>query len=572
MELVWCGARNGGAGDQAASGHRPARPPSGPSWPPATRPGRAAAGARAAAGRASSCRIPAGRPSAGGARRRRRSPAPAGRPAGPRTSARSGGGGSSAPASGPGSSGHGASPIERGDDLGQRRRHPHAAPGGDVGLGGRRHRARRRRRRSSTATIGATPGTRRSVPSRPSSPMKPSPSTDAGPQLLVGDQHADGDRQVEPGARLAGAGRGQVDGDALVRPLQLARAHDGGPDPVARLPAGRVGHADDAVPGQALADVDLDADRDGRWRRAGWRTGWMRARWPSLDSMWIGGGTAADRSHDGVVVNVPRGCHGAAGAGTAAASRPSVALTRSGPSCSVLGPGRVRSVPGPAVPDSPGCCGERSDPSAASSSPSWPSGRPAATTGPVTPRRSAARSRTTATCWSPRRRRSTTSTTTSACTAASARSRRWPSSPTGPRSCSTSRRRAPSSPSDPESVQRAAARPTRRSGRRSPSQDWLVANCEVDLGPVATIVPQAAPPPGDDRGAGRLTPAAATQASGVVTATLRISPRRDLTSSHRPYSTAASAVNQRSRSESFWICSSVLPEWKAMSSAIRRLV
>ena len=51
-----------------------------------------------------------------------------------------------------------------------------------------------------------------------------------------------------------------------------------------------------------------------------------------------------------------------------------------------------------------------------------------------------------------------------------------------------------------------------------------------------------------------------------------ISPRRVLTSSTRPYSTACSAVNQRSRSESAWICSSDLPEWRAISSAIRRFV
>ena len=50
-------------------------------------------------------------------------------------------------------------------------------------------------------------------------------------------------------------------------------------------------------------------------------------------------------------------------------------------------------------------------------------------------------------------------------------------------------------PDDPESVQR-AARQAYATERSSVSvAAWLLANCQVDLGPVATIVPQAAPPP-----------------------------------------------------------------------------
>ena len=94
----------------------------------------------------------------------------------------------------------------------------------------------------STATMGATPGTRRSEPSRPSSPMKPCPVHIGRSQLLAGDEHADGDGQVEPGPGLARAGRGEVDGDRLLRPL-TPRAEHGGPHPVPRLAAHRVGHA-----------------------------------------------------------------------------------------------------------------------------------------------------------------------------------------------------------------------------------------------------------------------------------------------------------------------------------------
>ena len=51
----------------------------------------------------------------------------------------------------------------------------------------------------------------------------------------------------------------------------------------------------------------------------------------------------------------------------------------------------------------------------------------------------------------------------------------------------------------------------------------------------------------------------------------------DLAAAHddlvaEPYSWACSAVNQRSRSKSAWICSTDLPECLAISSAMRCLV
>jgi len=50
-------------------------------------------------------------------------------------------------------------------------------------------------------------------------------------------------------------------------------------------------------------------------------------------------------------------------------------------------------------------------------------------------------------------------------------------------------------PDDPESVQRAARQAYATEKSSVAVKDWLLANCQVDLGPVATIVPQAAPPP-----------------------------------------------------------------------------
>ena len=113
----------------------------------------------------------------------------------------------------------------------------------------------------SASTIGATPGTGRSAPSRPSSARKANRATRLERHLTVGGEHADGDGQVEPGARLAHAARREVDHDRLVGPRQLARHHRGA-HPVARLAADRVGQPDQPIAGKAApADVHLDAHR-----------------------------------------------------------------------------------------------------------------------------------------------------------------------------------------------------------------------------------------------------------------------------------------------------------------------
>jgi hypothetical protein len=50
-------------------------------------------------------------------------------------------------------------------------------------------------------------------------------------------------------------------------------------------------------------------------------------------------------------------------------------------------------------------------------------------------------------------------------------------------------------PGDPESVQRVARQAYATEKSSVAVASWLAANCGVDIGPVATIVPQAAPPP-----------------------------------------------------------------------------
>ena len=64
-------------------------------------------------------------------------------------------------------------------------------------------------------------------------------------------------------------------------------------------------------------------------------------------------------------------------------------------------------------------------------------------------------------------------------------------------------------PDDPESVQRAARQAYATERSAVAVADWLLTNCGVDLGPVATIVPPARTPAGDDRPAGLSAPASA---------------------------------------------------------------
>ena len=262
------------AGDEPAARHRHARPPSGPSWPPARRRGRAAAAGPAGAGPASSCRSRAGRPAAGGDRRRRRSRAPAGRRA-----ARARRRGRAA-----------AARRRRRRRRGRRATAPRRASAPTTSASVRRHahvraaRPRAPRRPTlpgttastspSTATIGATPGTRRSVPSSPSSPTKPSPSAAVGRQLLGGDRarrrRSPGRARRRPCAGPTGARLTVIafDGQSWPALITAARTrsrdsrHAGSGWPTMRKP------------GQALADVDLDAHRDaGRAEQAGGRDG-----------------------------------------------------------------------------------------------------------------------------------------------------------------------------------------------------------------------------------------------------------------------------------------------------------
>ncbi len=105
------------------------------------------------------------------------------------------------------------------------------------------------------------------------------------------DEDADGDRQVEAGTDLAHPRRREVDRDAQVRPLEV-RAHHGGPDAVARLAARAVGLADDAVAREALADVDLDGHRVAAGsEQAGGRDGSEHDGLPR-HGWWIEGGAA----------------------------------------------------------------------------------------------------------------------------------------------------------------------------------------------------------------------------------------------------------------------------------------
>lgn len=50
-------------------------------------------------------------------------------------------------------------------------------------------------------------------------------------------------------------------------------------------------------------------------------------------------------------------------------------------------------------------------------------------------------------------------------------------------------------PQDPESVQRVVARAYATERSAVAVKDWLLTNCNVDIGPVSTIVPPAPPPP-----------------------------------------------------------------------------
>jgi len=72
-------------------------------------------------------------------------------------------------------------------------------------------------------------------------------------------RNRDRDAEVEPGAALGQAGRGQPDRDLALGPLFVA-IDDRGVDPVPCLPQRGVGQADQDHPDQPVGDVDLDLD------------------------------------------------------------------------------------------------------------------------------------------------------------------------------------------------------------------------------------------------------------------------------------------------------------------------
>jgi hypothetical protein len=81
-------------------------------------------------------------------------------------------------------------------------------------------------------------------------------------QLAGGAEQRRGDRQVHPGPGLAQARRGEVDDDPAQRKFEAA-VDQRRPNPLARLPDGGVGEADDREARQAAVDVYLDPDRAG---------------------------------------------------------------------------------------------------------------------------------------------------------------------------------------------------------------------------------------------------------------------------------------------------------------------
>ena len=107
---------------------------------------------------------------------------------------------------------------------------------------------------------GSTPGTGRTLPSRPSSPISTSPVQPAPGNRLSRSEDSDGNAQVEATAPLGQAGRGKADGDPAIGP-RLAAVHDRRPDPVPGLAQGRVRQADEQQRDHAVLDVGLDLDR-----------------------------------------------------------------------------------------------------------------------------------------------------------------------------------------------------------------------------------------------------------------------------------------------------------------------
>ena len=111
--------------------------------------------------------------------------------------------------------------------------------------------------------IDSAPLVGRVVPSRASSPTTAYCVEPLGGDLPAAGQNAQGDGQIERGGLLGQIGRGQVDDDAVLRPLE-AGVDDRPLDAVRAFLDGRLGQADQngfRQPGGR--DVDLDLDRQG---------------------------------------------------------------------------------------------------------------------------------------------------------------------------------------------------------------------------------------------------------------------------------------------------------------------
>ena len=153
-----------------------------------------------------------------------------------------------------GADGHGRRPVQRAttSDRSGAVRHGVAeteTPGPSAS-------ARTTRWPASASARTRAPGTPRNDPSRPNSPTKrvrPRRPGRGRPRRRAPPRRW----QIEPGPSLPHPGRRQVDGDATTGPRKAA-GHEGGPDPVAGLPHGGVGQADDRESGQAVGHLDLD--------------------------------------------------------------------------------------------------------------------------------------------------------------------------------------------------------------------------------------------------------------------------------------------------------------------------
>ena len=278
--------------------------------------------------------------------------------------------------------------------------------------------------------------------------------------VLARDQQAHGDRQIETRPRLAMTRRGEIDGDPLRRRPSDAAAHERRAHPVARLAARFIGETDDGEGGQTDADVDLDGD--GMTLRSEDRGG--------LDGGGHGnllrsqrGAAAGDRRDGGPVrrrvpIIVPPGCDrypvphssGAPPIASRGRDRGHHRDDGRGDPRRMQLRGRRQRRPAFLCRRCRRCSGDRRR--------------------RRSPRRTSTRRSTSTATWRTRRRsRSKT---------------RWRDLLLNVETASTV------VPEDPESVQRTVAVAFATEKSAVAVRNWVLTNCGVDLGPVATIAPQ----------------------------------------------------------------------------------